>query len=101
MVGTRIVEPSTTLAVSGSPLKAATVRVVRLLRAAIDQRVSPGWTVTETAAPAGAAASNRPAMAMVTTTGERNWEPPRSRRRVPVIAPRRRSDTGSHGVTGP
>src|SRR5690242_3065117 len=40
------------------PLNAATVRVVRLLAAAIDHSVSPGCTTCGTAAPAGAA-SNR------------------------------------------
>src|SRR3954454_7005381 len=50
-----IVEPSTTWLFSDSPLYAATVRVVRLLAAAIDHRVSPGRTVCGTAAWAGAA----------------------------------------------
>src|SRR4051794_28902292 len=50
-----IVEPSTTCEFSESPLKAATVRVVRLLAAAIDHSVSPGCTVCGTAALAGAA----------------------------------------------
>src|SRR3954452_15666515 len=49
------VEPSTTCEFSDSPLNAATVRVVRLLAAAIDQSVSPGCTVRGTAALAGAA----------------------------------------------
>jgi hypothetical protein len=53
------VEPRTTCAFSDSPLKAATVRVVRLLAAAIDHNVSPGCTVCETAALAGAAARRR------------------------------------------
>src|SRR3954467_2290290 len=51
-----IVEPSTTCELSESPLKAATVRVVRLLAAAIDHSVSPGCTVCGTAALAGTAA---------------------------------------------
>ena len=50
-----IVEPSTTCAFSDRPLKAATVRVVRLFAAAIDHSVSPGCTVCGTAADAGAA----------------------------------------------
>jgi hypothetical protein len=56
VVGTWIVEPSTTWLSSERPLKAATVRVVRLLAAAIDQRVSPGCTTWGTAAPAAAGA---------------------------------------------
>src|SRR3954454_8303663 len=51
-----IVEPRTTCEFSESPLKAATVRVVRLLAAAIDHRGSPGCTVCDTAALAGTAA---------------------------------------------
>ena len=47
--------PSTTCEFSDSPLNAATVRVVRLLAAAIDHSVSPGCTTCGTAAPAGAA----------------------------------------------
>jgi hypothetical protein len=54
-----MVDPSTTLDVSGTPLKAATVRVVRLFAAAIDHSVSPGCTVCDTAAFAGAAAARR------------------------------------------
>src|SRR3954451_2349436 len=50
-----IVEPSTTCELSERPLKAATVRVVRLLAAAIDHSVSPGCTTCGTAALAGAA----------------------------------------------
>src|SRR3954452_24745133 len=49
------VDPSTTWLFSDRPLKAATVRVVRLLAAAIDHSVSPGCTVCGTAAWAGAA----------------------------------------------
>src|SRR3954447_10330420 len=49
-----MVLPSTTCELSDSPLYAATVRVVRLLAAAIDHRVSPGCTTCGTAAPAGA-----------------------------------------------
>src|SRR3954470_22211881 len=52
-----IVLPSTTCELSDRPLKAATVRVVRLLAAAIDHSVSPGCTVCGTAAPEGAAKS--------------------------------------------
>jgi hypothetical protein len=40
--GIWIVVPATTCAVSGSPLAAASERVVKLLAAAIDQSVSPG-----------------------------------------------------------
>src|SRR3954452_9511740 len=47
-----IVRPSTTCEFSDRPLKAATVRVVRLFAAAIDHSVSPGWTTCGTAAPA-------------------------------------------------
>ena len=50
-----IVEPRTTWWSSDTPLKAATVLVVRLLAAAIDHSVSPGCTVCGTAADAGAA----------------------------------------------
>src|SRR4051795_3384216 len=59
VLGTMIVLPRTTCAFSDRPLKAATVRVVRLLAAAIDHRVSPGATTCGTAAPAlaGAAAT--------------------------------------------
>src|SRR3954447_8406872 len=44
--------PSTTCELSERPLKAATVRVVRLFAAAIDHSVSPGLTTWGTAAPA-------------------------------------------------
>src|SRR3954447_12499138 len=54
-----MVAPSTTCASSDSPLKAATVRVVRLLAAAIDHSVSPGCTVCGTAAEAGAALATK------------------------------------------
>src|SRR4051812_31243302 len=47
-----IVRPSTTCELSDRPLKAATVRVVRLFAAAIDHSVSPGWTTCGTAADA-------------------------------------------------
>src|SRR3954447_21113632 len=47
-----IVRPSTTCEFSDRPLKAATVRVVRLFAAAIDHSVSPGWTTCGTAAEA-------------------------------------------------
>ena len=50
-----IVLPSTTCEFSDRPLKAATVRVVRLFAAAIDHSVSPGCTTCGTAALAGAA----------------------------------------------
>src|SRR3954469_24076756 len=53
-----MVLPSTTCEFSERPLNAATVRVVRLLAAAIDHSVSPGCTTCGTAALAGAA-SNR------------------------------------------
>src|SRR3954447_18436056 len=49
------VEPRTTCEFSDNPLYAATVRVVRLLAAAIDQSVSPGCTTCGTAALEGAA----------------------------------------------
>src|SRR4051812_44265457 len=49
------VEPSTTCEFSDNPLYAATVRVVRLLAAAIDHSVSPGCTTCGTAALEGAA----------------------------------------------
>src|SRR4051794_19268870 len=52
-----MVLPSTTCEVSERPLNAATVRVVRLLAAAIVHSVSPGCTVCATAALAGAAAA--------------------------------------------
>src|SRR3954471_13319151 len=55
VVGTITVEPSTTCEFSDRPLKAATVRVVRLLAAAIDHSVSPDCTTCGTAALAGAA----------------------------------------------
>src|SRR4051794_6294307 len=50
-----MVLPSTTCEVSERPLNAATVRVVRLLAAAIDHSVSPDCTVCGTAALEGAA----------------------------------------------
>ena len=53
--GIWIVLPTTTWASSGRPLAAARVRVVKLLAAAIDHSVSPGWTVWGTAAVAGVA----------------------------------------------
>src|SRR3954452_8133321 len=49
------VEPRTTCEFSDNPLYAATVRVVRLLAAAIDHSVSPGCTTCGTAALEGAA----------------------------------------------
>src|SRR5256885_10060471 len=52
-----MVRPATTFESTDSPLYAATVRVVRLLAAAIDQSVSPGLTVWGSAAPAGVAAT--------------------------------------------
>src|SRR5215204_373918 len=54
--------PATTCAVSGTPFAAASDRVVKLLAAAIDQSVSPGWTVWATDASA-AAGANRVASA--------------------------------------
>src|SRR6185436_11239084 len=50
-----MVLPRTTCELSDRPLYAATVRVVRLLAAAIDHSVSPGCTVCGTAAFEGAA----------------------------------------------
>src|SRR3954467_11772648 len=50
-----MVLPSTTCEVSERPLNAATVRVVRLLAAAIDHSVSAGCTTCGTAALEGAA----------------------------------------------
>ena len=59
-LGTSIVEPMTTLEAGESPFAAASVRVVRLLAAAIDHSVSPGSTVCGTEASAQAAeASSR------------------------------------------
>src|SRR3954466_4757857 len=52
--GIWIVEPRTTGDVSLRPLAAASERVVKLLAAAIDQRVSPGWTTCGTLALAAA-----------------------------------------------
>src|SRR4051812_1984856 len=49
------VEPRTTCEFSDNPLNAATVRVVRLLAAAMDHSVSPGCTTCGTAALEGAA----------------------------------------------
>src|SRR5437763_16023107 len=51
------VVPATTGEVSDRPLAAANERVVKLLAAAIDHRVSPGWTTCGTAAAAGGAAA--------------------------------------------
>src|ERR687897_1675741 len=67
-----IVEPSTTWASSERPLYAATVRVVRLLAAAIDHRVSPGVTTCGTAAAAGAADARKAKaeMRMLRRTGD-------------------------------
>ena len=56
-LGMLMVEPSTTFASGESPFAAARALVVRLLAAAMDQRVSPGWTVCATEALAGAAAA--------------------------------------------
>ena len=58
------VEPRTTCASSESPLKAATVRVVRLFAAAMDHSVSPGCTVCGTAADAGAADATKTSVEM-------------------------------------
>src|SRR3954466_11705510 len=52
--GIWIVEPRTTGDVSLRPLAAATERVVKLFAAAIDHRLSPGWTTCGTLAPAAA-----------------------------------------------
>ena len=68
MLGTRIVAPSTTCELSDRPLYAATVRVVRLLAAAIDQSVSPGCTVCATSAAAGAASASA-AMGVASAVG--------------------------------
>src|SRR4051794_18744244 len=57
--GIWIVEPSTTGEVSLSPFAAASERVVKLLAAAIDQRVSPGWTTCGTLAEAGRTESRK------------------------------------------
>ena len=64
--------PITTFAVSDRPFEAASARVVRLLAAAIDQRVSPDSTVWGTAAPAGAeSARAAAAVAVMRDTGFR------------------------------
>src|SRR5437763_11974361 len=55
--GIVMVLPSTTCALSFSPLAAARARVVKLFEAAIDQSDSPGWTTCATPAEAGEAAS--------------------------------------------
>src|SRR6476661_3896080 len=54
MLGIWIVAPRTTGEVSLRPLAAASERVVKLLAAAIDHRVSPGWTTWGTLADAAA-----------------------------------------------
>src|SRR4051794_14757805 len=70
-LGIWIVWPVTTCAVSASPLAAASDRVVKLLAAAIDQRVSPGCTVCATDAPDEAGVSSRTSAAKATPRTER------------------------------
>src|SRR4051794_35121657 len=70
-LGIWIVCPATTSAVAGRPFAAASDRVVKLLAAAIDQRVSPGWTVCATYAPAEAGASRATSAAMAAPSVER------------------------------
>src|SRR4051794_1724817 len=70
-LGIWIVWPVTTWAVSASPLAAASDRVVKLLAAAIDQSVSPGWTVCATNALDVAGASSVTSAAMATPRMER------------------------------
>src|SRR4051794_32699275 len=57
--GIWIVPPSTTFDVSLRPLAAASERVVKLFAAAIDHKVSPGWTTWGTFAEAGRIASRK------------------------------------------
>src|SRR3954471_2079081 len=57
--GIWIVAPRTTGEVSLSPFAAASDRVVKLFAAAIDHRVSPGWTTWGTLADAGKIASRK------------------------------------------
>src|SRR5215211_8891623 len=52
-VGISIVSPATSMEFWPRPLNTAIVRVVKLRWDAIDQSVSPGWTVCDTAALAG------------------------------------------------
>src|SRR4051794_15874561 len=75
--GIWIVEPSTTGEVSLRPLAAATVRVVKLLAAAIDHSVSPGPTTCGTDA--------RPE----DVDSRRKVNVSRLRRRMPSTSPRR------------
>src|SRR3954466_2502241 len=56
-LGTFSVVPAITAESSERPLAAAKARVVKLLAAAIDHRVSPGWTTWGTAAGEGLAAT--------------------------------------------
>src|SRR5947209_1276417 len=62
-LGISIVDPRTTGEFSESPFAAARALVVKLLAAAIDHSVSPGWTTCGTPAEAGAAASKAVASA--------------------------------------
>src|SRR3954452_21704146 len=76
-----MVRPSTTWLSSERPLYAATVRVVRLLAAAIVHSVSPGCTTCATSADAVAGAAQARAMAMdaerVRRLGRTGGGPPR------------------------
>src|SRR3954454_10908226 len=56
-LGTLNVVPAITAEPSDRPLAAAKARVVKLLAAAIDHRLSPGWTTWGTDAAAGLAAT--------------------------------------------
>src|SRR3954452_19858452 len=56
-LGTLNVVPAITAEASDRPLAAAKARVVKLLAAAIDHRVSPGWTTWGADAAAGVAAT--------------------------------------------
>jgi hypothetical protein len=58
MLGIWIVLPSTTFEFSERPFAAASARVVKLFAAAMDHRLSPGWTTCGTPAEAGAAATS-------------------------------------------
>src|SRR3954447_1409816 len=55
-LGIVTVLPRTTCESSDKPFAAASERVVKLFAAAIDHRLSPGWTTWGTPAEAGAAA---------------------------------------------
>src|SRR3954470_13412725 len=84
-LGIWIVWPVTTCDVSDSPLAAASARVVKLLAAAIDQRVSPGCTVCATNALDVAGANSVASAAMATPRMERRKMYP-SRRIVRAFA---------------